>query len=203
MDNNGKNRKLFWIAGAALAFLYFAPQALQSFRQAAYYREQADAAKARMQAGRGTAQAAPSAAPAASPSPTPLGNLIGNWQGEQAQSNRDLCQMALEMRDDGAGGLNGFPRISCVALMPYLPGAHKLDPASAMAKSMSLVSAVLTGTFKDGAVAFRVDKTIGATFDGCPMTAFTVTPFGNNEVAAEWQTGTCGRGQMVLRRVGR
>jgi hypothetical protein len=202
MNNDGKNRKLLWAAGAALVFLYFAPAALQSFRQASYYRQQAEA-KARAQAGKGAVQAAPSPAPAASPSPTPIGNFIGLWQGEQAQPNRDLCQMALEMRDNGAGGLNAYPRISCVALMPYLPGPHKLAPAQAMAKSMSPVSAVLTGNLKDGAVAFHVDKTIGETFDGCTLTAFTVTPFGKDEVAAEWQTGTCGRGQMVLRRVGK
>jgi hypothetical protein len=201
MNNNGKNRKLLWAAGAVLVFLYFAPAALQSFRQEAYYRQQEEAARTRAQAARGAAQAAPPAA--ASPSPTPLSNLTGMWQGEQAQSNRDLCRMALEMRDNGAGGLTAYPRISCVALMPYLPGPHKLTAAQAAAKSMSPVSAVLTGNLKDGAVAFRVDKTIGATFDGCTMTAFSVTPFGNDEVAAEWQNGTCGKGQMVLRRVGR
>jgi len=207
MNNNGKNRKLLWAAGAVLVFLYFAPAALQSFRQAGYYRQQEEA-KERAQAGRGgLAPASPSPnvstnAPA-SPSATPLGNLNGMWQGEQAQANRDLCQMNLEMRDNGAGGLTAYPRLNCVALMPYLPGPHKLDPASAAAKSMSTVSAVLTGTIKDGEVAFHVDKTIGATFDGCTLTSFTVTPFGKDEVAAEWQNGTCGRGQIMLRRVGK
>ena len=33
MNNNGKNRKLLWAAGALLVFLYFAPAALQSFRR--------------------------------------------------------------------------------------------------------------------------------------------------------------------------
>jgi hypothetical protein len=201
MNNNGKNRKLLWAAGAVLVFLYFTPAALQSFRQASYYRQQEEAARTRTQAARGAAQAAPPAA--APPPPTPLSNFIGVWQGEQAQANRDLCQMALEMRDNGAGGLTAYPRISCVALMPYLPGPHKLNPAQAAAKSMSPVSAVLTGNLKDGVVAFHVDKTIGETFDGCTISAFTVTPFGNNEVAAEWQNGTCGKGQMVLRRMGR
>lgn len=125
------------------------------------------------------------------------------WEGQQAQPNRDLCQMNLEMRDNGAGLLAAYPRINCVALMPYLPGPHKLDPASAAAKSMSTVSAVLTGTIKDGELAFHVDKAIGATFDGCTLTSFTVTPFGRDEVAAEWQNGTCGRGQIMLRRVGK
>lgn len=202
MNNNGKNRKLLWAAGAALVFLYFAPAALQSFRQAAIDRRRMEA-KESAQAGKGGAQTAPSAASAASPSPTPLSNLTGTWQGQQAQSNRDLCQMSLEMRDNGAGALTAYPRISCVALMPYLPGPHKLDPAQAAAKSMSPVSAVLTGNLKDGAVAFHVDKTIGATFDGCTISAFSVTPFGNDEIAAEWQNGTCGRGQIMLRRTGR
>lgn len=207
MDTTHKNRKLWWAAGAALVFLYFAPTALQSFRQAAFDRQQMEA-KARAQAGRGGAQpAAPSpnvsANASASPSPTPLSNLNGMWEGQQAQPNRDLCQMGLEMRDNGAGLLTAYPRINCVALMPYLPGPHKLDPASAAAKSMSTVSAVLTGTIKDGELAFHVDKAIGATFDGCALTSFTVTPFGKDEVAAEWQNGTCGRGQIMLRRVGK
>jgi hypothetical protein len=209
MNNNGRNRKLLWAAGAVLVFLYFAPSALQSFRQATFYRQQAEA-RASAQAGRGTAQAAaPSASPTnvsanapATAATIPMSNFTGMWQGQQAQPNRDLCQMALEMRDN-AGGLSAYPRINCVALMPYLPGPHKLNPEQATAKSMSTVSAVLTGTRKDGAVAFHVDKAIGATFDGCALTSFTVTPFGNDEVAAEWQNGTCERGQIMLRRVGK
>lgn len=204
MNNNGKNRKLLWAAGAVLVFLYFAPSALQSFRQASFYRQQEEA-KARAQLGKGGAQApsAPAANAPALPAPTPLGNLTGIWQGQQAQPNRDLCQVTLEMRDNGAGGLSAYPRINCVPLMPYLPGPHRLDPATVTAKSMSIVSAVLTGSPKDGAVAFHVDKTIGATFDGCTITSFTVTPFGNDEIATEWQNGTCNKGQVMLRRVGK
>src|ERR1700694_2714204 len=206
MNTNDKNRKLLWVGGAVLAVLYVAPQALQSFRQTAFYREQMQAANARAHNGRG-ASATTGAAPAASGSANipalaanpSLGAFTGVWQGQQAQANHEVCQLAVEMRENVPGRLTGYPRLVCYPLPSYYPGQPKVNPGTAFLKSMSPISAVLTGSLKDGAVVFHVDKTIGETAEGCALTAFTVTPFGNDQAAAEWQNGRCGNGQMVLR----
>lgn len=202
---NSNHKRKWWILGAALAALYFTPQALRSFRETAAYRQRMEALNARAQATRAGGVSAPApSAPGSAPAPTPnaaQGRLTGLWEGRQAQPTRDLCQIALEMRDNGKSELAGYSQVHCVPMMPFLPGPRKLDPGTAAFRSLTPVAAVLTGTLKEGAVEFHVDRTVGTTFDGCVITSFKVTPFGNDQVAAEWRNGTCGGGQMMLRKI--
>jgi YD repeat-containing protein len=44
----------------------------------------------------------------------------------------------------------------------------------------------------------RADKNLGADINGCTVSSFTLTPFGSNRLAAEWETGSCQGGHMVL-----
>jgi hypothetical protein len=202
MNMNNKNRKLLWLVGAVVAALYFGPQMVESSRRMAIYRQQMEAIKARTtNAGANATGGAglPAATPAATPNAALL-SLTGIWQGEQAQADHELCQLAVEIRESGPDQLAGYPRLACWPMMPYVPG-QKFNPSTALAKSLSPISAVLSGTVKDGAVAFRVDKTIGATVEGCVLTSFTATPFGNGQLAVEWQKDKCGKGEMILRKV--
>lgn len=197
MNTDKKNRKLWWGLGAILAALYFGPQMVESSRRMALYRQQLEARQTH------AANASPTPASLATPMPTPnaaLASYFGIWTGQQAQADHDVCQLALEMRETTLGQLTAYPRLACYPT-PYLFGGKKFDARVALAKSMSPISAVLTGTPKDGAVSFHVDKTIGATPEGCAITSFSVTPFGNNQIAAEWQDGNCGKGEMMLSKV--
>ncbi len=196
-----KNRKLLWFIGAALVVLYFAPSAIQSFREAAAYPQPMEAMTARTQNARGVTpnNAAPAYAPLLPAAR--VSNLAGIWQGQQAQGNRALCQLALEIRDGAPGVLAGYTKLSCFPLV--LPGQQPPGPVANILRSQSPASAVLAGEIHDGAVAFRITKTIGTTVEGCSITAFSVTPFGNDQIAAEWELGACGKGQIVAGRLRR
>jgi hypothetical protein len=65
-------------------------------------------------------------------------------------------------------------------------------------------AAILTGTMRqDGAIQFHVDKAVGSDSNGCAPTSFTLTPFGSNQLAAEWQEKTCGGGHVLMQRAPR
>jgi hypothetical protein len=51
-----------------------------------------------------------------------------------------------------------------------------------------------------------VDKIISKGTTGCALSAFTITPFGTDQLAAEWQEGSCtgqAGAQILLRRLGK
>jgi hypothetical protein len=62
-------------------------------------------------------------------------------------------------------------------------------------------SAILSGTVDNGSIRFTVDKTIGTSSHGCAASSFTLTPFGNSQLAAEWQEATCQGGHAILQKV--
>lgn len=203
MNTNSSNRRWIWIVGIAVAVLYFGPQAMQSFRQAALYRQSLNSQPQNahsVAAFTGQAQPVGAAATAPASVKTPVNTLLGTWQGQQAQADRELCQLGLEIREGSPGMLSGYAKVTCWPLVPDVPGRSRITN---VVRSLSPASAVLTGQMKDGAVAFQIDKTIGASVEGCVLTAFSVTAFGNDQIAAEWQRDHCGKGQMVARRMGR
>ena len=65
---------------------------------------------------------------------------------------------------------------------------------------MTPTSAIMSGAVVNGEIVFHIDKAIGTPLDGCIWTGFTVSPFAD-QIAAQWQAGTCQGGQMVLNRV--
>jgi hypothetical protein len=198
---NSNHKRKWWIVGAALVMLYFAPQALQSFREAAAYRQRMEALNARAQGPRaGGANAAPAPSSASLPATATSSRLAGTWVGQQAETNEELCKVQVEIRDKGQGEVNGYVKLLCYPTGVYYQKHPKVNPTEAFMKAMTPLAAILSGNVKDGAIAFHVDKTIGASLDGCALTSFTVTPFGTDEVAAEWQKGSCAGGQMTLSR---
>ncbi len=68
----------------------------------------------------------------------------------------------------------------------------------ALLNRMDPEAAILTGTMQDGAIHFHPDKNIGTDINGCSVSSFTLTPFGANRLATEWQAGSCQGGHMVL-----
>lgn len=62
------------------------------------------------------------------------------------------------------------------------------------------MSAVLTGVSEKGSVLFTLDKAIGKTPDGCSIEGMTVTPFGVDQLSAEWKDTSCKGGQILLRK---
>jgi hypothetical protein len=206
MNSNNK-RKWWWAAGAALVVLYFAPSAIQWFRVARAYQQRAEVMNARAQAARaagGSGNPAGSPAPASAPAPgaPPVSpsRLVGVWVGQQGETNMELCRVQLEISDKGQAQVNGYVKMICYPTGAYYQAHPKINIQETFMKAMTPMAAILSGTIKDGAIAFHVDKTIGTGLDGCALTSFTVTPFGTDEVAAEWQKTNCPGGQMTLSR---
>jgi hypothetical protein len=188
---------MFWIAGLALAALYFGPRFIPK-----------------------RPLPAPPPPPAKSPErvqrPVPFSSTLslspsldatsGVWQGFGNVPSLGLCNLRLELRKDALNPerISGFPVLFCV------PAAS--GPALALGRNpvlppMTPEAAVLSGTASNGAIQFTVDKIIGRSINGCAFTSFSVTPFGADQLSAEWQEGACGTetraGQLLLRRTGR
>lgn len=199
-------KRKWWIVAAVLVALYFAPQAVRSFREAGAYQQQLQGLQARAQAARpGNAPATVASVPAASgsaqiPPAIQASKLAGVWSGQQADTNLELCQVQIEVRDKGQGEVNGYVKMLCYPTGAYYEAHPKTNVQETFMKAMTPMAAILSGTIKDGTVAFHVDKTIGTGLDGCALTSLTVTPFGTDEVAAEWQKTNCPGGQMTLSR---
>jgi hypothetical protein len=211
MNPQNKNRKWWWLVGAGLVLWYLAPGALQSFREASTYQQRMQAINAQALNTRGTAgntavvPSAPVAPGASAPRygganpAAPASALAGIWNGNQTQHNGDLCSLTLELRDKLEGVMAGYANMTCRPVVRRV-GAPMPSANDIILKAMTPMAAIMSGRMQDGAIAFHVDKPIGTPVDGCPFSAFTVTPFGTQQVAVEWQRGNCDSGQMTMTR---
>ncbi len=192
---NPKQKKLIWIAGIAIAAYYLVPTFINTARQQTMIRQQQAAIIAKAQAARAAQQAAQAPTLPASPTAAQAASLLGVWQGQALVEHMGNCNLKLELR--GApepGKVAGFPVLICIPMPITSPSPEKfLTPASA----------ILSGSPGPTGIDFTVDKVTskGGTF--CSFTSFTVTPFGNDQLSAEWKQDMCGNGQMLLRRIGR
>ena len=195
MTTQNKQR-MFWFAGLALAALYFGPRFIH---------------KAPLPAPPPPPAKSPERVQRPVPATTlglsaPLDATSGVWQGFGNVPSLGLCNLKLELRRNALEPehVSGFPVLFCV---PAATGPGLRLGQNPVFAQMTPASAVLSGTAKDGAITFTVDKVIGRTIDGCAFTSFTVTPFGADQISAEWQEGDCGTGQragqILLRRTGR
>jgi hypothetical protein len=205
---NPKQKKFIWIAGIVLAVFYFAPAFINSYRRAAYIQQIQAAQAARAQA---IAAQKASPLPASAPSPeevaaaihtlTSFDNLVGVWQGVAPLPGRGMCNLKLELRKVPATAqYSGFPVLLC---MPITPPVIRPGNPNPFLAQMNPEAAVLTGTAKDGAMDFQVARIISKGASDCELTGFTVTPFGSDQVAAQWKESNCSGGQILLKRFGR
>ena len=215
--NPKTKQKLFWIAAIALAVLYFGhsfirfgPPLPQGRPASPVQTAAANAAGERaatgndMRARNGMPLPVPGAAPNAAlpPQPLPFDNLLGTWQGLATFSGSTFCGMKLELRrkPDAPDKYAGFPELACTPLGGMIrngkPAALQMNP----------MSAVFTGTPSDGGILFTLDKALGTSAEGCSLSTLSVTPFGTDEIAAEWSEGNCDHpqhGQMMMKRSGK
>lgn len=214
MNPQNKNRKWWWLLGAAIVLWYFAPSAVHSFREASAYQQRIQALSAQAQGARGAANGNPSvpsipSGPSYSSAPAPryatgipagpASPLAGIWNGNQTQRTGDLCSLALELRDKPDGMIAGYANMTCRPIVRRVGGPTP-NTNEIILKAMTPMAAILSGRMQDGAIAFHVDKAIGTPVDGCPFSALTVTPFGTQQIAVEWQRGNCDSGQMTMTR---
>ena len=143
----------------------------------------------------------PSPAPSAPRPPANLsasGDLSGVWIGKAAVEGRGICGLRLELQQKEPDSYTGYSSFGCANAAPLMSEQNRANPKAALLNRMDPDTAILTGTMQDGAIHFHVDKTIGTDINGCALTAFSLTPFGATQLVAEWQSGECGGGHMML-----
>ena|SRR5579863_6274414 len=202
---NPKQKKFFWIAGIALAVFYFAPTLVNSYRRAAYIRQMEAARMAKPPAAQKASplpgsSSAPGTDTPAAPSPASFDNLLGVWQGVAPLPSRGMCNLKLELRRGlQPGTYSGFPVLVCI---PVTQPVIRPGNPNQFLTQMNPAAAVLTGTVKDGGIDFHVDRIISKGASDCELTSFNVTPFGSDQIAAQWKETTCPGGQILLKRLG-
>jgi len=210
MKLTDKQKKIIWIAAMALAAIYFAPRMTFAVRQAIVAHAQHAALTPPTAATKTAAPAAAASQPpmaAAAPDVPPddprFLRLVGNWLGGGLLPDRGFCRLALELRrsKDKPGYYTGYSTLTCGPLLPSHRKSAQQNSADNFINQMSPVSTILTGSVVDGSIRFHVDHAIGAAPDGCQVTGFTVTPFGDDQIAAIWQSGTCPERNMILQRM--
>jgi hypothetical protein len=177
MDNiTPQQRKTMWIAGGVVAFWYVGRPMLFYIIQLLLFPFQAFHQAQRPQQ--------PPATPATLG--IPMNRLTGIWEGKGPIEGRGNCGLRFEMRQaQQAGHFSGFFTLTC-----QLRSAAPPIPATA----------ILSGAAEKGSFQFHVDKVVGPDASGCAPSAFTLTPFGSSQLAAEWQETTCGGGHLMLQR---
>jgi hypothetical protein len=133
--------------------------------------------------------------------PSPFARFQGIWRGRAALDSRGICDLRFELREkpDEPGNFSGYSTMTCSAVGALMPG-KQVSVKEQTLNVMDPEAAIFTGKPENGSLQFHVDKTVGADSNGCAPTAFTLTPFGGNQLAAEWREATCRGGHMILGR---
>jgi hypothetical protein len=150
-------------------------------------------------AARREAGAPPLRPPAQAPKPSPDAVMLGKWTSAPvAIPKRGLCTLWLEVtrKAEEPGKYTGAASLSC--LPTVTPDASKVNPALMFVK-INPMSATMTGAFEKEAIVFRLEKVLNA--GDCGLTGFSVSKFGSQNIAAEFQD-ECGGGSMVMRKAG-
>jgi hypothetical protein len=133
--------------------------------------------------------------------PSPFARFQGIWRGRAALDGRGICDLKFELREkpDEPGNFSGYSTMACSAVGALMPG-KQVSVKEQTLNVMDPEAAIFTGKPENGSLQFHVDNTVGADSNGCAPTAFTLTPFGGNQLAAEWREATCRGGHMILGR---
>jgi hypothetical protein len=207
MNINWKKNIWLWVAAIVAVVLYMGPSPRQILWQLSAMRQRpvAKPPTAKPQTNAAAASAQNGAVGASSESSAALNTLVGAWQGGAPLPPAGMCGLKLELRKKTGepDRFAGYPVLGCMPLPGSLTGGSSGTQAQQILAGASPMSAVLTGTVQNGSIQFTVDKVIGKTLGGCELTSFSVTPFGTDQLVAEWQEGTCPGAHLLLKRVGK
>jgi hypothetical protein len=225
MNLTKQQRKAIWICLALVAASYVIRSVMNFAQQQEYMRQQfiraaqqqakaqAEAkAKAKARAEKDADRAAKAAAAKSAavakaapalPKPEKPVSYAGIWRGQTSVEGRGLCALRIELHETEPSKYQGYSTLVCADFAPLMKPKERVNRAAAIKNRMNPEAAVISGAMEKGAIAFHIDKTIGADSNGCSATSFTLTPFGKNEFAAEWQEATCHGGRIMLQKARR
>jgi hypothetical protein len=143
-----------------------------------------------------TAPAAPTAVTA--PVPSEFTKLVGIWRGHVVLLGRGECDLRFELRPKDLGKFVGYSSFTCVAAGPLVT---KANSGTTILNRTNPEAAILSGVIEKESIRFTVDKVVGADSNGCAPSSFSLTPFGQDRLAADWEEPGCTGGHLVLGRV--
>jgi hypothetical protein len=190
-----KHKRYIGIGVALLVVIHFLPRWINAIHPA-----QGPPAMAKPSAVR-TAPVQPPPAP--SPEIIAANKYGGIWEGDTLMPNQNRCAVRLEIRisDDVPKKLKGYGTVRCMPLEVLARGPRSRGAAGEMVREYaSPASAVMTATPANAGLNFTVDQIVSAARGNCAISAFSITDFGDNQVMADWQEGTCDPGKMLLRK---
>jgi hypothetical protein len=206
MQVTDKQRKLIWVGAALIGAYYLIPPIINTVRGAS---PPPPAVEAKPSPVRAIVPPPPPPSPAdpavlkAAATTAAFDKLAGNWFNAAVLPYHGLCRIGLQIKTvpDKPGTYTGYSTTTC---NPYIAltgkPATRANIGQANIESMAPTSIIMTGDIENGAIVFRIDRNIGIPPDGCAITGFNVSPFAE-QIAAQWQAGTCRGGQMILNRV--
>jgi hypothetical protein len=181
------------IVAAILAAIHFAPGLIHQFSS------QAHASKPT------PAHIAPVAPPSPlvvpiSPDVAERAKYLGSWSGSQLMPDQNNCKISLTLETslEDQTKVAGHEIKSCIPTSPFRGGKLKKDDIPTLILETAPEYAEITGTLTKGDFAFTIDKVAGTPPGSCELTQFSVSPFGPGKLLAQWQSGKCGGGQMLL-----
>ena len=192
MKLNEKPRNALLIVALVLVLIHFAPKIVSAFQR--------------------PAQPKPSpvrvATPAPAVPPVPViepqfAILQGKWTGTFLKP-KYVCDTKLELHANAlaANPFTGYTTMTCrptdisAAIRPGKP----VNFIEAMIKASTPASAIYTGKVEGPFIELHLTQTIGKQQDGCQPTAYSLTPFGDSQLAAKWDDNPCEEGQVVMKR---
>jgi hypothetical protein len=196
-----QHRKWLWIAGITLVVLHFAPGFIARLRQA----HQPAPKPSPVHVAPVQPVAAAPVVPAVDPQ---IARTMGFWTGQSMRPDEaKSCMLHLELKPTPIkpADYTGYLTMSCGPTLALMANRmSQSGEARAILTQMMPVSSILSGPALNGSITLHADQIIG-TPKGCTTSDLTLTPFGENNLAAKWQEtpDTCHGGDMVLTRAAR
>jgi len=205
MPLTDKQRKYAWIGAAVLGVIYLGPTVVHSIRQAIFTHQAAQvAASAKPSPSRIAPQQAVVAAPHPPADPAAM-HLLGNWQAGADLPARGRCVMSLQVKrdPDRPDILDGYQTIHCLQSLALLGGKPTAqNRALDIINANTPTSVIMSGAIINSSIDFHIDRLVGIPVNGCKITAFSATPFGDGAIAVEWKNAPCPDGNLILRHPG-
>lgn len=127
--------------------------------------------------------------------------FVGVWGNKAVLNGRGICDLRFELKEGETGSFVGFSTFNCVNYVAIAGLRNPTSIESAIAHRMKQDAAILTGSLQDGSIYLRLERAVVGDPANCAVQSFVITPFGDKQLAAEWQDRTCPGGSMLLERM--
>ncbi len=185
MKLTDQHKKWLWIAGIALVLIHFTPHILAIIVRVLH---PAPAVIPKPPAAIvAPAQPVAPVVPLVDPQ---IARTMGFWAGQSVRPDEaKSCMLHLELKPTPVkdADYTGYLTMSCGPTLALMANRmSQSGEARAILTQMMPVSSILSGPVLNGSITLHADQIIGAP-KGCTTPDLTLTPFGENNLAAKWQ----------------